>query len=257
MGMKITIVTVCRNSASTIKSTVESVLSQDYADIEYIVVDGGSTDGTLGILQDYAGKLDRLISEPDKGIYDAINKGIAAATGEIVGILNSDDFYESPTVLSSVVRAFTDSPRADIVFGDVVYVRPDSLQRVVRYYGSGAFRPWKLRFGWEPPHPATFVRRSAYARIGPYATDFRVASDYEMFVKAFLVHHMTFARVDAVLVRMRTGGISTSGFRINLMQNREIVQACRRNGIYTNLLLVLAKAPFKLLEFFIIPATLR
>lgn len=246
--MKISVVTVCLNSASTIRDALESVLAQDHAEREHIVVDGGSTDGTLGILGEYAGRVDRLIGGPDQGIYDAINKGIAAATGDVIGVLHADDVYAFPGVLGTVARAFAAAPEADIVFGDVVFVKPGDMRHIVRHYGSRSFRPWKLRFGWMPPHPASFIRRSAYARLGPYATDLRIASDYEMFVKAFLVHRLAYSRVDRVLVRMRTGGLSTSGLGSSILLNREIVTACRRNGVYTNLPLVLLKVPFKLME---------
>ena len=247
-GVKTSIITVCLNSAATIRDTLESVTVQDHADREYIVVDGGSTDGTLDIVRSYGRSVDKVISGPDKGIYDALNKGIAAATGEVIGVLHADDVYQSPRVLSTVVRAFSGAPDAEIVFGDLVFVRPDDLARVVRYYSSKAFRPWRLRFGWMPPHPASFFRRSAYQRIGPYATDLKISSDYEVFVKAFLVHKLGYARIDDVLVRMRVGGLSTSGLRSSIRLNREIVTACRRNGIYTNFALVLLKTPFKLLE---------
>lgn len=255
--MKISIITVCVNNAATIRHTLESVRAQDYADLEYIVVDGGSSDGTLEIIRGYGNRIDRLIGGPDEGIYDAINKGLAAATGDVIGILHADDLYASADVLSTVARAFASAPQADIVFGDVVFVRPDDVGRVVRYYGSRRFRPWKLRFGWMPPHPGTFIRRSAYGRIGPYALDLKIAADYEMFVKAFLVHGMSFARVERVLVRMRAGGLSTSGLRSSIRLNREIVTACRRNGVYTNIFLVLLKTPFKLLELFRLPAADR
>jgi glycosyltransferase involved in cell wall biosynthesis len=247
-GVKISIITVCLNSAATIRDTVESATAQDHADREYIVVDGGSTDGTLDLVRAYGRRVDKLITGPDKGIYDALNKGIAAATGDVIGVLHADDIYESPDVLSTVARAFSAAPHADIVFGDLVFVRPTDLRRVVRRYSSKAFRPWRLRFGWMPPHPASFIRRSAYARLGPYAIDLKIASDYEMFVKAFLMHKLEYARIDQVLVRMRAGGLSTSGLRSSIRLNREIVTACRRNGIYTNLALVLLKTPFKLLE---------
>lgn len=246
--MRISIITVCLNSAATVRDTVESVLAQDYRDREYIVVDGGSTDGTLQIVREYGDAVARLISGPDRGIYDAINKGLAAATGDVIGILHADDVYESPRVLSAVMDAFGTAPDAEIVFGDLVFVMPQDTRRVVRRYGSKAFRPWRLRFGWMPPHPASFFRRSAYERIGPYATDLKISSDYEMFVKAFLIHRLKYLRIDRVLVRMRAGGLSTSGLRSSIRLNREIVIACRRNGIYTNLVLLLLKIPFKLME---------
>lgn len=246
--MKISIITVCLNSAATVRDTVESVLAQDYQDREYIVVDGGSTDGTLQIVREYGAAVTRLIGGPDQGIYDALNKGIAAASGDVIGILHADDVYESPRVLSAVMAAFVAAPDAEIVFGDLVFVTPEDTRRVVRHYSSKAFRPWRLRLGWMPPHPASFFRRSVYARIGPYATDLKISSDYEMFVKAFLIHRLGYLRIDQILVRMRSGGLSTSGLRSSIRLNREIVIACRRNGVYTNLPLLLLKIPFKLLE---------
>lgn len=255
--MKFSIITVCLNSAATIRRTLESVGAQDHAEREYIIVDGGSTDGTLEIIRNSGIRVDKLISGPDRGIYDAINGGLAAATGDVIGILHADDVYQSADVLSGVARAFAASPQADMVFGDVVFVSPDDTDRVVRYYGSRRFRAWKLRFGWMPPHPGTFIRRSACQRIGPYALDLKIAADYEMFVKALLVQRMRFVRIDRVLVRMRAGGLSTSGLRSSVRLNREIVTACRRNGVYTNLFLVLLKTPFKLLELFRLPAGTR
>ena len=147
-----------------------------------------------------------------------------------------------------VAPAPASTPPLDLVFGDLVFVKPDDLKRVVRRYTSRSFRPWRLRFGWMPPHPASFLRRSAYERVGPYALDLRISADYEYFVKALLVHRLKYARIDEVLVRMRAGGLSTSGLAASLRLNREIVTACRRNGVYTNLPLVLLKTPFKLLE---------
>jgi glycosyltransferase involved in cell wall biosynthesis len=248
--MKMSIITVCLNSAPTLADTVESVVAQDYENREYIVVDGGSTDNTPNILLHYRNRIDKLISEPDRGIFDALNKGIAAATGDVIGILHADDVYESPGVLSSVMRTFASAPETDIVFGDLVFVKRGDLGHVVRHYSSRSFRPWRLRFGWMPPHPASFFKRSAYARIGPYSTDLKISSDYEMFVKALLIHRLKFVRIDKVLVRMRTGGLSTSGLASSIRLNREIVTACRRNGVYTNLALMLLKIPFKAAELF-------
>ena len=246
--MKVSIITVCFNSAATIRDAVESVLGQTHEDIEYIVVDGASTDGTVDTLREYENKIDRMISEPDNGIYDAINKGISFATGDIVGILNSDDLYESPATIQYVVDAFSSGSNVDIVFGDVVFVEPDDLAAVKRFYSSRRFKPWKLRFGWMPPHPATFVRRDVYRKYGQYSLKYKISSDYEKFVRWLIVEKLPYLRIDRVLVRMRHGGVSTAGLKSNLILNREIVDACVSNGVYTNLAFLIPKIPFKLLE---------
>jgi len=246
--LKVSVITVCFNSAETIEGTLAAVSSQTYPDIEHVIIDGGSSDGTVDRVRTRVRESDVLVSEPDEGLYDAMNKGVALAKGDIVGILNSDDFYESEDVISSVVRVFAENPDVDVVFGDVVFVAPEDLLRVTRYYSAEHFRPWKLRFGWMPPHPATFVRKSAYERVGKYRLDMRIAADYDMFVRWLLVAGLKWKYLDKVLVRMRAGGVSTSGFRSSIRLNREIVRACRDNGVYTSLLFVLSKIPFKLLE---------
>ncbi|MFA7942787.1 glycosyltransferase family 2 protein [Pseudomonas brenneri] len=247
--MKISIITVSYNSESTIRDTIESVLAQTYPNIEYIIVDGASKDNTMGIVSEYSGSIAKVVSEPDKGIYDAMNKGIALATGDVVGILNSDDFYENTTALATVAAAFTKNPASALVYGDVVFVEPDNLQQVTRFYSAAHFRAWKLRFGWMPPHPGTFIRSTVYRDVGPYSLLYKISADYEMFVRLLLGKRLQYSHINQVLVRMRSGGVSTSGVRSSLRLNREIVQACRRNGIYTNLLMVLSKIPFKLMEF--------
>ncbi|MDG2967462.1 glycosyltransferase family 2 protein [Pseudomonas extremaustralis] len=246
--MKLSIITVCFNSASTIRDTIESVLSQDHTDIEYIIVDGGSKDGTQAIVESYGARINRFVSEPDKGLYDAMNKGVALATGAVIGILNSDDFYESTTSLSSVVKAFEHCPESDAVFGDVVFVNPADLRNVTRFYRGNRFAPWKLRFGWMPPHPATFIRKMAYDTVGLYSLKYRISADYEFFVRLFMVHRLKYSYLDKVLVRMRSGGASTDGLRSSLKLNLEIVKACRTNGVYTNILMLVLKLPFKLYE---------
>lgn len=252
--MKVSIVTVCFNSGKTIRDTIESVLSQTHSDLEYIIVDGASTDDTLGIVAQYRSRISRVISEPDEGLYDAMNKGVRVATGDVIGILNSDDVYQNDRAIEDVAHCFAGNPGCDVVYGDVVFVRPDALDKTVRFYSSAHFKPWKLRFGWMPPHPATFIRRSAYARIGPYSTSYRIAADYEWFVRALLKLELRSARIDQVLIRMRTGGTSAANLRNSLLLNREIVRACRENGIYTNLAMVLSKLPFKLIELIRRPA---
>lgn len=247
--MKVSIITVCFNSAATIRETIESVLAQTHNEIEYIIVDGASIDDTLPIISEYSSMIAHLISEPDSGLYDAMNKGIEISSGDVVGILNSDDIYQSNTIISQVVAYFGESPSADMVFGDVVFVGVDEPKSIVRHYNSKSFRPWKLRFGWMPPHPATFIKKSAYDKVGLYSLKYKISSDYEMFVRMLLVNRLSATRMNEVLVRMKIGGISTSGIKGNILLNLEIVKACRANGVYTNLLMICLKIPFKIFEF--------
>ena len=249
--MKISIITVCFNSEKTIDNAVESVLSQDYPDIEYLIIDGSSTDNTMSIVSEYTKDITRIISEPDRGIYDAMNKGIQLATGDVIGVLNSDDFFNDAAVISDVVDCFKSNPDTACVFGDMVFVDPVDTRKITRFYSSKKFRSWKLRFGWMPPHTATFIKKSVYKEVGMYFLGYKIAADYDFFVRMLMVSGMSFSRIDRVLVKMRTGGISTSGLRSSYLLNSEIVKACRTNGIYTNLLLVLLKIPFKLLELVI------
>jgi glycosyltransferase involved in cell wall biosynthesis len=252
--MKVSIVTVCYNSEATIRDTIESVFAQGYSDIEYIIVDGASSDGTMTIVDEYKDRIAMVISEPDKGIYDAMNKGIKLATGDVIGILNSDDFYQNNDVVRDVVCQFDSFPSSDLVFGDVVFVAPDNLEKIIRFYQSGHFKPWKLRFGWMPPHPATFIKKRAYNLVGLYSLDFKISSDYEMFVRLFLVNKLQFSRINKVLVKMRAGGVSTASIKSRFLLNKEIVKACRKNGVYTNLMFVVSKLPFKLMELIYKPS---
>tara|TARA_B100000780_G_scaffold278282_1_gene251296 strand:- start:1172 stop:1945 length:774 start_codon:yes stop_codon:yes gene_type:complete len=247
---KISIITICYNSEKTIRHTIESVLSQDHPDIEYIVIDGLSSDNTMNIVNEYSEKIAKIVSEPDQGIYDAMNKGVKHSTGDIVGILNSDDFFENSFVISDVLEHFNSNPTASLVIGDVVYVKPSNTENITRFYSSVKFKPWKLRFGWMPPHAATFIKKAVYDKVGNYAVNYKISADYELFVRMLMVHNIDYSRINKVLVRMRSGGVSTSGIKSSFLLNSEIVKACKRNGIYTNLFLVLLKIPFKMLEGF-------
>ncbi len=246
--MKVSIITVCYNSEATIREAIESVLSQTYTDIEYIIVDGASSDSTLSIVDEYQRKIAKVISEEDSGLYDAMNKGVLAATGEVLGILNSDDVYSGNAVISDIVQSFIENQYSDLVFGDVVFVKPNNLDTVVRYYRSRYFKSWKLRFGWMPPHPATFIRKSVYSSVGLYALDYEISADFELFVRMLLLRRLKYYRLDKTLVKMRFGGVSSSGLLNIIRLNFEIVRACRRNGVYTNIFFLLGKIPFKLVE---------
>ncbi len=248
--MKITIVTTTYNSADTVRHTFESVLAQTHKDIEYWVIDGGSEDDTLGLIKEYEplfeGRM-KWISEPDDGLYDALNKGISRATGDVVGILNSDDFYTSPTVLEQVAAGFSDD--VDAVYGDIHFVRPSDLDKCVRYYSSKLFRPWALRFGFMPAHPSFYVRREVYERCGGYALDYKLAADYDMMVRLFYKEKIRYRYLSVDMVTMRTGGMSTKNVRNRLLLTKEDVKACRRYGLYSNFLMCSCKYAVKLFEF--------
>ena len=248
--MKITIVTTTYNSASTLRDTMESVLAQTHKDIEYWVIDGGSEDDTLGLIKEYEPLFDgrmKWISEPDNGLYDALNKGISRATGDVVGILNSDDFYTSPTVLEQVAAGFSDD--MDAVYGDIHFVRPSDLGKCVRYYSSKLFRPWALRFGFMPAHPSFYVRREVYERCGGYALDYKLAADYDMMVRLLYTEKIRCRYFSVDMVTMRTGGMSTKNVRNRLLLTKEDVKACRRYGLYSNFLMCSCKYAVKLFEF--------
>jgi glycosyltransferase involved in cell wall biosynthesis len=244
--LKISIITVCYNSATTLEDAIKSVLAQHYLDIEHIVIDGGSTDGTASILKKYSGRIAKVVSEPDDGIYDAMNKGISLATGDAIGVLNSDDFYASNDVIENLVMAFT--KETDMVIGDVAFVDRANVQKWLRYVSGSGFSPWLLRFGWMPPHPATFVRKNVYETFGHYKTDFAIAADYEFFVRTLMSGSLRTVHTSKVLVTMRDGGASTGGFKSTIVISREILRALRENRIYSNPLFVWSRLPLKFIR---------
>lgn len=245
---KISIITVCFNSAVTIRDTIESVLSQDYPNIEYIIVDGASKDETMDIVREYEGQIDTVISSPDKGIYDAMNKGIRLATGDVVGLLNSDDFYADESVITQLVGCM-ESAGADTVFADLVIVDANNTGRIIRYYDSSTFYPGRLRYGWMPAHPTFFVKRELYDKHGIFSLDYRIAADFDMVARLLYAESVSYSYLPRVVVKMRAGGASTSGIKNSWTLNREIVKACRANGIKTSLPRVLLKIPVKLMEY--------
>lgn len=248
--MKISVITVCFNSAATLPDTLASVASQAVAEVEHIIVDGASTDDTPAILEAHRSGLAKVISEPDHGIYDAMNKGIHHATGDVIGFLNADDVYAHDHVLNHVTHVMQ-REHLDALFGDVAFVNSDDATRVVRRYGSGRFSPKRIAWGWMPAHPALFLRREVFGRAGPFRTDYRIAGDFEFIARAFWPGTLHYKHLPEILVKMRTGGVSTGGWRNTLLLNREVLRACRENGIPTSLFKILSKYPWKLLEFFL------
>jgi len=232
--MKISVITATYNSGTTLRDTFDSVLSQTFKDIEYIVIDGKSKDNTIEIIKEYEPKFNgRMywISELDKGIYDAMNKGIAIATGDVIGILNSDDFYSNKDILKIVAEKVND---VDAVYGDIHYVNDDDLTKCVRYYSSKKFRRWKMRLGFMPAHPSFYCRRSVYSRYGLFDTDFKVAADFEQLLRLIFINKIHIKYIPLDFVTMRMGGASSSGLKSHRQIIRDHMLAYKKNGIYSN-----------------------
>lgn len=230
MNLKISVVTAVFNRADTVGDALASVRAQRCPAVEHIVIDGGSTDGTLDILHEHRGQLATLVSERDKGIYDALNKGVRLATGDVVGFLHADDMFEAPESLARVAAAFED-PSVGAVYGDLVYVRKDDPSHVVRYWQAGPYVPGCLARGWMPPHPTFYVRRSVYAQMGLFDTRFRISADYESILRILGRGGVKPAYLPHVLVRMRLGGVSNRSLGSMLLKSTEDYAAMRLNRL--------------------------
>ena len=219
--MKVSIITSCYNRAATIRSAIESVLAQDYKDIEFIVVDGSSTDGSLDIIREYADRISIIISEPDHGMYEAINKGIRVATGEIIGLLHSDDFFYDNGVVGRIVERMKRT-HADFLYGDGLFVNPDDTNKVVRNWIGGGYRLWKVRHGWLPLHPTCYIRRDVMMRQGLYNESYKIAADSDLLVRYLLTGGLTVTYLNEYIVRMRMGGLSTDSAKRKKMWEEDI-----------------------------------
>jgi len=249
--MTISIITVTFNSENTLACTIESVLRQQYEDYEYLVVDGGSTDSTLDIIKEWAPKFNgklRWISEKDKGMYDGINKGIRMATGDVVGIINSDDFYHRNDIFNIISDTFTHNPGIEAIYGDVRFVKPNNLERTVRYYSSKAWHPWKFRFGYMPAHPSFFTYRSNFDKYGYYKDDYYISGDFELMIRHLYINSVPTIYIPVDFLKMRTGGRSTNGIKSIFISNKEDVRACKENGIWTCMPLLILKYFVKVFE---------
>lgn len=247
--MKVTIITVCYNSVDHIEDAILSVANQEYADIEHIVIDGDSNDGTQQLLEKNSDILTYWVSEPDHGIYDAMNKGIMKATGDVIGILNSDDFYFDRQVISKVVNTF-ESEEVDAVFGDLIVVDPENLERTVRTYSSKKWHPGRFAKGYMPAHPTFFVKKEFYEKHGLFEIDYAIAADYEMLIRLLYTHKLTYKYLPIKMVKMRKGGVSSNGIKSNIVLNNEIIRACRKHGIKTSALKIYPKYLNKVFELF-------
>lgn len=246
--MKISIITAVYNRERTIGAAIRSVAAQTHDDIEHIVIDGASQDRTCDIVKACAGPLVTLVSEPDTGIYDAINKGIQGTSGEIIGLLHSDDRFAHDDVLSEVSTCFEDS-RIDAVYADAAFFSEKAPDRLIRRYNSGRFSPAEIAMGWMPAHTTLFLRRQVFHRFGLYRTDYKIAADFEFIARIFKDGAINARYVPDVWVHMQSGGASTANLSSKVTLNREVLRACQENGIRTNYLKILSKYPFKLLEY--------
>lgn len=249
--LKISIITATYNSGKTVGDTLKSVLAQTYHDYELLVVDGASKDNTLEVVKKmeplFEGRM-RYISEPDKGIYDAMNKGIRMATGDVIGILNSDDFYTSDDALACIAETL-ENEKVDAVYGDIHYVNDEDLKKCVRYYSSKPFRRWMMRLGFMPAHPSFYCRKEVYEKFGAFdAENYRVAADFENLLRLIFVNKIKTHYISKDFVTMRTGGASSSGLESHKRIMRDHLKALKKNGVYSNIFLLGLRYLYKIGE---------
>ncbi len=249
--MKISIITATFNSAATVRDTIESVLRQTYSDYELIIKDGGSKDDTLEICKEFEshfeGKM-RIISAPDKGIYDAMNIGIEAATGDVVGLLNSDDFYTSNDILQTIADAFEKDKSLDAVYGDIHFVKDGALDKQVRYYSSALFKRGYMRFGFMPAHPSFYCKKACYEKYGYFDTSYKIAADFENLLRLIFKGRIKTKYIKKDFVTMRTGGASTAGLNSRITIMKEHLHGFKKNGIYSNAFLLSLRYFYKIYE---------
>ena len=244
--MKISLITVSYNAEKTIEKTIQSVLSQTYVNIEYIIIDGMSKDNTLEIINRYRHKISTLVSEKDQGMYDALNKGISMATGDIVGILNADDVFASNNIISEVGNFFKKSD-VEAVIADVAFINKGG--NIMRYYSSMYWNPDKFVWGFMPPHPSFYCKRELFSTLGYYRSDFQIAADYELLIRFINKNRIKYTYLPLLMVLMNTGGKSTNGIKSNIVINKEIKYACELNGLNTNYLKLYSKYFIKIFEY--------
>jgi len=228
--MKISIITSVYNNQKTIKDAIESVLEQTYENVEYIIVDGGSSDDTISIVKSYGDKISKFVSEKDKGIYDGLNKGVKHATGDVVAFLHSDDIYATPTILENVVKAFQSDQNFDGIYGDLVYTPKDDTIKVLRYWKSRDFDETLLAKGWMPAHPTLFLKREVYEKYGGFDLSFKIAGDYDFMLRV-LSAGIKVKYIPEVLYKMRVGGESNKSLKNIILKSKEDIRALRKNGV--------------------------
>jgi glycosyltransferase involved in cell wall biosynthesis len=244
--MKISIITACYNSSDTILGTIQSINNQTYNDIEHVIIDGNSSDNTLDIAKYYCQRSPIIFSETDKGIYDALNKGLDRATGDIIGFLNSDDVFTNENIVKEIICNFINND-IDGCYGNLIVFQSKYPNKTFRYYDSSAFSPKKIAYGYMPAHPTLYCKKEVYNRIGKFKTDYKIAADFEFVARLFADKNIRIKYIDKTLVRMRKGGISSKNILSNITLNKEIYRACRENHIDTNYIKIYSKYFSKIL----------
>lgn len=247
--MKISIITVVYNNEVTIRQAIESVLNQSYPNIEYIIIDGNSKDNTVSIIEEYKNRLGCFITEPDKGLYDAMNKGIQAATGDVIGILNSDDLYQDLDVIMDVMHQFNNDAKLDILYGDLVYVKSDDTNKIVRNWKSKGYYNRFFENANVPPHPSLFVKSKVYNEAGLFDLDYKIAADYEFMLRIFKKYMFNSKYLNRLIVRMRLGGASNASFSNIIKQNIEVLNAWKKNNLKPPFYLMILRVFKKLVQF--------
>lgn len=246
--MKVSIITATYNSDATLIDTLLSIEKQSYQDIEYIIVDGASTDNTILIINNNSTRVSKLVSEADKGMYDALNKGISMATGDIIGFLHSDDLFAYPDAISEVVETFREN-ECDAVYGDLEYVSKHDVNHVIRYWRSGSYSKRKVKFGWMPPHPTFYMKRDLYSSLGLFDLSFKISADYDSLVRYIDKNNISLAYIPKVITKMRVGGLSNRSLINIILKTKEDVQVMKANGLFWPMAL-LCKNLSKLPQFF-------
>jgi len=247
--MKLSVITVVYNNDKTISEAINSVLSQNYDEIEYIIIDGASRDNTLTIIKEYQSRISKFVSEPDTGLYDAMNKGVRLATGDVIGILNSDDMYQDRNVISDIMYQFNNDEKVDLVYGDLVYVKQDDTNKIVRNWRSIKYYPNFFEDGNVPPHPSLFVKTEVYKESGLFNLDFKLAADYEFMLRIFKKHSFKSKYINRIIIRMRLGGATNQSFRNIWRQNVEILRAWNTNELRVPFLLMPLRLFKRIIQF--------
>lgn len=248
--MKVSIITITYNSAQTVEETIKTVVMQDYPEIEYLIIDGRSKDKTLEIVNKYSDKISKIVSEKDKGLYDALNKGIAHATGDVIGMLHSDDLYANATVISNVMKKFNEDPTLEGVYADLVFVNRKDINKPMRVWKSGEYTPGSFLKGWMPPHPTFFVRKEVYEKFGGFNTNLKLSADYELMLRFIHKHEIKIAYLKETIVKMRMGGISNVSIFVKLKANLEDKLAWKLNGMKPAFATTLLKPLKKIKQYF-------